>query len=749
MDKQKLIRICDHLIFWPLASAFLLVPLFFLGITIQGMGFEKSFLFYALTAVSFAAFGIKALLNKKVEFKRTRLDFFIFFFLLAVVISSIFSNNKIESIFGFYGSPERGMVSIVFFIAFFFLLLNSVDLRRIKILFWALVSSLSLVTVFVTLQFLGIFILPMQYAHAISFNPIGSLMDLSVFLVVNLPLLVAAVVSIEAKKSKMNLALRAGLWAVFALNLFCLFALNSYIFWPIAILSAVIPLAFHFSGVSRMTKGRLNIYFGKSFILSIIFIVSSLNLINVTLPPEAYISRAASWDIAKQSIKENAIFGSGVGTFSADFLKFKDIGLNGTVLWNSHSENAAGIFFEALATLGLFGAFAVLALLLSVISFSFHSLLKAEDKTMAIAAFSSSIVFILFALIYPLGGTMILCLALNMIFLISLSVVKSDNFKISSYPFATTSQDIHKGIVLMMPVVFGFAYVVFFMSKVFIADAYAFRSVSSGEAEKSVYLMEGAVSMNPYEDFYHVGMAKYHLDLASRKNDGDLKENKNLDLSIGYAKKALAISDSAENNELMALIYENSYGYMDDAFDLARDHYARAMELNPGFPLYDMKLGFLRTIELSDAQSDEEKNKLGDEALDSYGKALAKKNDLSEAYYGKSIVYKKLNNIDKSIEELENALSLDANIEYANELGRAYISRGMQKKTSEDLNRAESIYLQIKSAAPDFFEASYNLAIIYRESGEKDKMDEIVKEMLEAIGNEEDKELIKEEFGAE
>src|SRR3989338_1024092 len=141
MDKQKLIRICDHLIFWPLASAFLLVPLFFLGITIQGMGFEKSFLFYALTAVSFAAFGIKALLNKKVEFKRTRLDFFIFFFLLAVVISSIFLNNKIESIFGFYGSPERGMVSIVFFIAFFFLLLNSVDLRRIKILFLSLCSS--------------------------------------------------------------------------------------------------------------------------------------------------------------------------------------------------------------------------------------------------------------------------------------------------------------------------------------------------------------------------------------------------------------------------------------------------------------------------------------------------------------------------------------------------------------------------------------------------------------------------------
>lgn len=745
MDKQKLMGICDYLIFWPLASAFFLIPLFFLGITIQGIGFEKIFLFYILTAISFLAFGVKAFLEKKVELKRTKLDFFILFFLSSIIISSIFSSNRIESIFGSYGSPERGLMAIIFFVIFLFLLLASIDLQRVKILFWALVSSLSLLTIFSALQFLGIFILPMQYAHNISFNPAGSLMDLSILLVVTLPLLVAAIVDIVARQGRIYFALKIALWAVFALNLFCLFALNSYIFWPIAILSAAIPLTLHFTGVSKMTKGRLNIYFGKFFILFVIFIVSSLNLISVTLPPEAYLSRTASWDIAKQSIKENVIFGSGVGTFGADFLKFRDIALNDTVLWNSYSEKAAGILFEALATLGLFGVFAVLVLLLGIASFSFRALLKTEDKTMIVAAFSSFVVFILFVLIYPLGSAMVLCLALNIIFLIVLSVAGSGDFQLLSHSFVTTPQ--HKRIIIAVPIVFGFAYAVFFVSKMFIADAYAFKSVSSGEIDRGMYFMEKAASLNPYEDFYIMGLVKYHLNLASQQADENQEENKDLDISIDYAKKALKLSDSAENNELMALVYESSYGYADNAIKSARGHYERAMELNPNFPLYDMKLGFLSTVELSGAQSEEEKNKLGDEALDSYDKALAKKKDLSEAHYGKSIVYKKLDDQDKNIEELEKALSLDVNIEYANELGRAYIGRGIEKKANEDLKKAENIYLQIKSAVPDFFEASYNLAIVYRELGEKDKMDEIVKEMLEAVKNEDDKKVIKKEFG--
>lgn len=184
---------------------------------------------------------------------------------------------------------------------------------------------------------------------------------------------------------------------------------------------------------------------------------------------------------------------------------------------------------------------------------------------------------------------------------------------------------------------------------------------------------------------------------------------------------------------------------MDNALDLAQDYYQKAMALNPNFP-YDMNLGFLSTVKLAYAQTEDDKKRFAEEALKLYDQALAKKGDLSEAYYGKSVVYKKMDDFDKYVEELEKALSLNVNIEYANELGRAYISRGIQNKATADLKKAEAVYLEIGSAVPDFFEARYNLAIIYRELGEKEKMDELVKGMLEIVKDEKGQEMIKKEF---
>lgn len=746
MNKQSLIQFCDHLVFWPLALTFLLSPLFFLGITIQGIGFEKIFLFYVLTLVSLFAFGARALLNKKLELKKTKLDIFIFIFLFVAGISAAFSGHATTSLFGNYGSPERGLISIIFFVIFFFLLLNSINAKRVRVLFWAIVSSLGIVTLFSALQFLSLFVLPMQYTHQISFNPIGSLMDLSIFFVAGLPLLIAAIMNLEPGiEDKKQLFLKIGLWSVLVLNLLCLFALNDYIFWPIAILGMIMPLAFHSSGIYKIAKNKLYIYFGVLGVLFLFFAVSSLDLISNTLPPEAYLSRSASWDIAKQSIKENPVFGSGLGTFGAEFLKFKSVELNSTVLWNSTAENATGIFFEILATSGILGAVSALILILSIVYYSFLALPKTENKNISVALFAGFVIFFLLSLIYPLNSLLVLYFSLSAALLISLSAISSGNFKNLSYSLKVLSQNRLKMLGAVLPILLVVIFSGYLLAKVFVADAYALKAMTSENPDKAADLMKRAAALNPKEDFYQASLAKYHMNLANKQEGEAPKENKDIDAALGYAKKALELSDSAENNALLALVYEKSYGSMDNALDLARDHYQKAMALNPNFP-YDMNLGFLSTVKLAYAQTEDDKKKFAEEALKLYSQALAKKGDLSEAYYGKSVVYKKMNDFDKYIEELEKALSLNVNIEYANELGRAYISRGIQNKATADLKKAEAVYLEIGSAVPDFFEARYNLAIVYRELGEKEKMDGIVKGMLEIVKDEKGQEMIKKEF---
>src|SRR3989339_528148 len=176
----------DFVIIGAVFLVFFLCPLFFTGLVAQNIGFEKMTLFYFLVLLGSVAWVTKAVIAGELNIKRTPLDWPIAGLLAVFITSTVLSISQKDSFLGTYGNPAKSLAAVIIFILFYYLVINNIDQKRIKLLFWGIIGSTSLVAIFSLLQLLGKFILPVASTQAVSFNPLGSLSGLTMYLVITL-----------------------------------------------------------------------------------------------------------------------------------------------------------------------------------------------------------------------------------------------------------------------------------------------------------------------------------------------------------------------------------------------------------------------------------------------------------------------------------------------------------------------------------------------------------------------------------
>ena len=171
----------DWLIGGVIYLIFLVCPVFFTGLAAQGISFEKMMIFYFLVLFGTVVWAIKGILLGELDLKRTPLDIPLAFIMLFLVISTALSVSLKDSMIGSYGNSTKGLVAAFIFVLFYYLLVNNINLRRIKGIFWSLLFSGTLIAVYTILQLRGIYILPFQSFKNIAFNPIGSISALTLY----------------------------------------------------------------------------------------------------------------------------------------------------------------------------------------------------------------------------------------------------------------------------------------------------------------------------------------------------------------------------------------------------------------------------------------------------------------------------------------------------------------------------------------------------------------------------------------
>ncbi len=777
-DKQATTKALDIIIIGCISAIFFLCPLFFTGLASQGVGFEKMILFYFLVLIGIVAWVTKGVVKGELGIKRTPLDWPILGLLAIFIISTFFSVNAKDSLIGSYGALTKSLAAVITFALFYYLVVNNINIKRIKILFWSFIASISLIIIYSLLQLLNVFVLPLDFSRTAGFNPLGSLSGLTIFLVAVLPLLVIAAAQLRELHPKLNriayLIIKSIIGLVGLAALMILALLNGFTFWPAAIAGIAIILMFFLAKIIPIKSGNLVIPLATFLLLIILLVLGNFNMMNLNLPAEVSLSRGISWDIAKASLAKNPILGSGPATFYYDFSQFRGADFNASSLWNTRFNSPSGILFEAIATVGSLGTLALLVIILITLSICFITLIKTsikETHSIILALFSSYIIIIVFAGLFALNNAVLLFALLIAVLTVSTAVVLyPERFKVIKLSFRASPKYALALAAIFLCVSAGVVVLFTMGLKMYLSDIYVRRALAATEVEQKITALNKAISLFPYEDSYYLELANQYMAQANQEAVGSQNQTvieNSLSQAIETGRKALEISpNKAANNEALALIYENASFYTRGALEWAENLYNDLIKLEPDNPLPHLRLALINMARANAEEDQTEQAYYINEAIKKYDEALAKKDNFDAAYYGKAIAEERLGDIDGAIDQLQRAVILNRNnVDYRFELGRLYFNRAVtqpnlaQNATEElttgeegndlsveanqgvggavsrndDLDMAEQIFLSILQLNPNHANALYSLGLIYQQLGETDNAKIVIGELLKLI----------------
>lgn len=733
--KSKLtVKVMNKIISGSLFMIFFGIPLFFTGLNFQGIIFEKQIYFYFWALLALVAWVSKGVLAGEMKIRRTPLDIPLAVFWVAYLLSTIFSVDRWHSFWGFFGDPSRGLMSITALILVYYIIASNFTLRRFKWLVGALVSSSIIVSVWTALGILGIQFLPAKIMSLAPLSLIGSVSGLGTFFGLMIPILMVVIFKINENQKTENKKLIRVIFSILlflamAIDLFLLLSIYGFVSWVGVLVGVSFFLIYILSRVVRPKESWTWLPLAVFVLIMTILMVGKVDIARVNLPVEVSPSYNLSWEIAKDSLKENFLLGSGPATYGYDFSAFSSQDFNLNAFYQLRFYQGTGLFFESISTLGIAGTIALIILVLSFISVAVYLMSrdKKRNKIYSLGLVSAMIVLIVNSFAIRTEGTMIFLAALigslTICVLFKESGLKGSylNLSLKSSPkFALALAFIF--IVVSAGVAFLFA----FIGKVYMADIYAGSAIREEQIsrEGSIQKLIKAINLYNKEGRYYLRAGQECMILANQEIlKGEEEQNLNdvqayLNDSIQLSKKGI---DLMRNDvlaiETLAQIYENTGLYVADSLKLSEEQYRKALDLEPRNPSFYLKLGQIKTNQVM-GKSDDEKKQLIVEAKNLFQKSIDKKSNFAPGHYQLALMQEALGEIDGAIENMNTAVRLNPNdINYIFALGRMYQGRG----DDADNKIAEKLFLRILEVNDKEINALFNLGLLYENMERKDE----------------------------
>ncbi|MFH1656366.1 MAG: tetratricopeptide repeat protein [Candidatus Nealsonbacteria bacterium] len=735
-----------------------LLPIFFLPWTANILDFNKQILLAVLVFISLFVWILKVFISGKFKLNIVGLYVPLGLLFLAYTASTIFSLWRYGSFWGWPLVTSESLFSIIGLFVFYFLVSNTLEKKEIYYLVVSLIASSFLVVLYGIFQLFGKFVLPFEFSKTTSFNTIGTVNALGIFSAVLLPLMFILV--INSKRVLKGLFI-----TVLAFTTFLLILINfSTCWWIVAVGSALITVL----GVQKR-----NLFDARWMILPMFFLVISLFFIflkfqvinTASRPIEVFLNQKTSFNIAKDTLKEKAILGSGPGTFIYDFSKYKNIDFNKSNFWNIKFDGANSKFLTILATTGILGAFSILALIIFSLIYGVKNLFiknfglnnsnkkttdKYDDDFIWMIGVGTFISFIALSVSFFIHHSN---LTLDFIFFLLLAVFtaiasplkKEFSLKLSPL-FALVIN-----FVLILIFVFGLGLFILEGQRYLAETNYlkGIKSLSQGENNVALEKLEKAIKINSKVDLYWRELSQVYfksIEIEAQREDISMEEINQrvqalIEVSVDSINQATTINPKNSANWLVrGFIYQNLVGIISGVEDWAVSSYEEAINLEPINPYYYTQLGVIllkQSLSFSE-ENTEEKNKLFIRSQMQLQKAIELKSDYAPARFQLSMVYQAQGKIDESIQELEKTKILAPfDIGLAFQLGLIYYQNKNWEKAQIEFERA----VEINS---DYSNALYFLGLVYDQQNKKLEAIEIFKKLIDLNpGNEEVKYILK------
>lgn len=730
---KKTVVVFDWIITASLFLMFFGVPIFFTGMTFQGLAFDKQIFFYFALLIGLVAWASKGVMTGDMHIRRTPLDIPILLFWAFYLVTVIFSVDRWHSFWGFFGDPSRGFISITALILAFYFILSHFNARRFPWLFGAFLASGSIVVLWSALVIMHIRFLPASWEQFAPLSLIGSISTLTLFLALLLPLLVTAVFFLwregsTTKKTTRNI-LTGFLGAILLLDLFLLLALYPFVSWAVVLGGLGFFLIYILAQIVR-PAGEWTWVPMVLFVVVLSFLMIGANkLARATLPVEVTPNMRLSWDIAKEAAKSDFLTGSGAATYGYAFSLFRPQEFNSNALYTLRFYQGTGLVAEAIPTIGIIGTVLMLIIWFSFLSIGLYLLTldKAKNKILSLGLWSASVMLFIAGFITPVNATLLIVgVLLASLALATILWESGSEERWLKLSFKATPKFALALAFVFMVVSAGVAFLFVFVGKVFVADLSAGRAarMTPPTVDGSIVKFSQAIRLYPQEGRYYTRLAQEHMALANAEGRKPANERE-VDKIAFFVRESVAAGERSKQImpndvltvEALGLIYENASLFATDALPKSQEMYTRATELEPQNPLFAIKQGQIRRLQGDGKEVGAERTALMTSARDFFQQSVDKKPDLAVAHYNLAVSYARLGDTEKAIVSTERATQLDRNnLAYQYNLGTLYQLR----KAEGDLTRAENIYKAVLSRNERLIDVRLSLGLLYEAERKRD-----------------------------
>lgn len=739
-------KVFNKIIKWSIYSSVFLMPIFFLPITYEPFEFNKQYLLALSVSIGILAWLIKmVLIQKEVKFRWFALNIPVLIFLLFAILSTIFSIEKLTSVFGFYGRFSGSLIEIIFLVLFYFLLINNVKIGEpmqgeydngevevpgiIKSFLWSIFSVviISFLSTFGAWQLLDSLTGKANFHLSTFFSRIfntvsGSPSGMAIFLAIALTLVVS--LFFQKQNSAKKILFLSFLALALTISLIIIDFTPAWIILGLSMLAILI-----FAFWSRIFREKINwllipiLLFVVSF--TFLFIQTSrgpsLRVLGFNIlaqPKEIVLSQATTWKTVANTVKTYPVLGSGPSTFVQDFSKLKPHDFNKDLFWQIRFDRGASQIAEIIMTMGILGILAWIGII-GIALFAGYLLISKIKKDGRDSGYQLPLFFTLIALfIAQLVYYQTVTLSFLFWLMLGLSAVSwfqaptEKRFSFGQFP----ELGLVFGIFLIL-VILGFTGIWFFAGRFYIADV----QYRNGIVNNNTNLVEKAVALNGLKPGYRIVLSRFYFSDAVKTISSD-NDQQNIQTAQGdfaksiiQAKTVVAMSPNwVVGPENLGMIYRDLRGYIKDVSSFAIDSFNKAEKLEPYNPVLLVEVGKLYKYDQKYNEAEKE-----------FEKALILKPDYDDAKIQLALTLAAQGKTNDAIAKLKDVTQASpSNIDAHLQLGILYYNNLQVSAAVDELQK-------VLSLSPNNANALYVLGLSYNKQGDKDNALKALKRVLE------------------
>ncbi len=765
----KVVRICEAIIRWTLRVLAALVPLFFLPWSIEVLELNKQMLIVIGAVVAGLAWLGKMLAERKFEYRRSVVNLIVALYLAVYAISALISQSRYMSLVGDFGQEKSGLVTVSAMVLLYFVVINNIrtvkDLNR---LFGSIMLGGLLAGLFALLQGLGWFILPFEFAKAASFNTVGTVASLCIYLSFTVILASGMLLSGHnqpAANKRTRLAFNIGLVVASVVALFLVAAID---YWPVTVsllVASALLIAFAFVH-AKSVKSISGVLLPISALVVTLLLLLFRFPVSLKFPAEVMPSMKATADIAMKTLREKPFFGSGPGTFIFDYSKFHAPEVNTSMFWNVRFDRGAARFMTLLATNGLLGALSWLLVAVFLLVSAGRKLFKADEETwhVLIGIFAAWFLLVISKFLYSSTITLEFASWLTMALLVI--VHRRDFFSVKFENSPRAAMTLSFVFILGVVVALSGLFVEGQRYAAEVNYAAAIRTdQAGGEVDKVIDSLAKAADLNKANDVYVRNLSLALLAKANKEAGTPLdivKGEKETDEefaqrqqaaqqdkvrqvaalaanAVNVGKRATDMNpQNVANWSVLATIYQNLFGVTQGADEWAVKSYEKAVELEPANPqlhnelgkvyMYQADVASQGTQDKDEAKKTEAETKMNDllaKAVDSFNKAIELKSDYAPARFDLALALDRQGKLKEAITKMEEVVGLNPqDVGVGFQLALMYYR---DDRKSDAIGLLEAVV----TLSPNYSNARWYLAAMYEEKGDLDKAIEQIKKVDE------------------